>query len=107
MSKTAFTAEELSKIAQEFQYMALYKKRAEMKEIDARLKKDLLISVNEALKNATKKINEMQEETQIDGWTKATFVEFLENTLIPDLHESGNDATTEDLETAVKFIKGE
>lgn len=33
------------------------------------------------------------------------FVDFLENTLIPDLYESGRDATAEDFETAVKFIK--
>lgn len=41
----------------------------------------------------------MSEQTD-----KYEFVEFLENTLIPDLKESGMDATAEDFETAVSFI---
>lgn len=33
------------------------------------------------------------------------FVSFLEGTLIPDLKESGTEATAEDFEKAVRFIK--
>ena len=40
-------------------------------------------------------------------WTRGNFIEFLENTLIPDLKESGRHATAEDFETAVFFMKGE
>tara|TARA_R100000700_G_scaffold17252_1_gene23831 strand:- start:4438 stop:4575 length:138 start_codon:yes stop_codon:yes gene_type:complete len=37
---------------------------------------------------------------------KADFVEYLETNLIPDLKESGLEATAEDFETAVYYIKG-
>jgi hypothetical protein len=41
------------------------------------------------------------------GWdSKQDFVEYLTDTLIPDLKESGMDATAEDFETAVHFMKG-
>lgn len=40
-------------------------------------------------------------------WTRGDFIEFLEETLIPDLKESGRHATAEDFETAVFFMKGE
>lgn len=33
------------------------------------------------------------------------FVDYLTDTLIPDLKESGRDATAEDFETAVEIIK--
>ena len=47
-----------------------------------------------------------KQEAEYDGWTRNEFIDFLENTLIPDLYDSGNDATAEDFETALKFIKG-
>ena len=37
--------------------------------------------------------------------TKTQFIHFLEETLIPDLKESGMDFTAEDFETAVYFMK--
>tara|TARA_B100000131_G_C17634774_1_gene417502 strand:+ start:144 stop:359 length:216 start_codon:yes stop_codon:yes gene_type:complete len=40
-------------------------------------------------------------------WEREEFIWFLENTLIPDLKESGRHATAEDFETAVFFMKGE
>ena len=42
---------------------------------------------------------------QPDWESKAEFIEFLEVTLIPDLKESGMDATAEDFETAVYYMK--
>ena len=41
-----------------------------------------------------------------DWENKADFVEYLEVTLIPDLKESGLEATAEDFETAVYYMKG-
>jgi len=46
-----------------------------------------------------------EQEPIVNGFTKDKFVGYLENTLIPDLKESGMDATAEDFETAVKFIR--
>ena len=43
-------------------------------------------------------------ETETRTWTKADFMWFLQNTLIPDLHRSGSHATAEDFETAVYFM---
>jgi len=40
-------------------------------------------------------------------WTRADFIWFLENTLIPDLKESGRHSTAEDFETAVYFMTGQ
>ena len=40
-------------------------------------------------------------------WRREEFIEFLEETLIPDLKESGKIATAEDFETAVFFMKGQ
>ena len=37
--------------------------------------------------------------------TKEQFICFLEETLIPDLKESGMDFTAEDFETAVYFMR--
>lgn len=45
--------------------------------------------------------------TETKTWKRYEFIEFLENTLIPDLHDSGMHATAEDFETAVYFMKGE
>lgn len=42
----------------------------------------------------------------VNGYTAAQFVDYLENTLIPDLKESGLEATAWDFETAVEFIRG-
>ena len=43
----------------------------------------------------------------VTGWdSKEEFIEYLTYTLIPDLKDSGLDATAEDFETAVHFIKG-
>ena len=43
----------------------------------------------------------------ITGWdSKLEFVEYLTYTLIPDLKESGMDATAEDFEMAVYYMKG-
>jgi len=39
-------------------------------------------------------------------WTRYEFIEFLEETLIPDLKESGYIYTAEDFETAVYFMRG-
>lgn len=38
--------------------------------------------------------------------TKADFVAYLQETLIPDLRESGKDATADDFETLILFING-
>lgn len=45
-------------------------------------------------------------KAQIDGWeSPEAFCAWLEETLIPDLKESGHDATAQDFETAVAFIR--
>lgn len=36
--------------------------------------------------------------------TRAEFCDYLRNTLIPDLRESGSEATADDFETALGFI---
>ena len=38
--------------------------------------------------------------------SKERFIEYLEATLIPDFIESGFEATAEDFETAVYYLKG-
>ena len=38
--------------------------------------------------------------------SKKVFIRFLEDTLIPDLKESGMEFTAEDFETAVYYMKG-
>ena len=42
--------------------------------------------------------------SEIYTWTREEFIRFLENTLIPDLKESGRHSTAEDFETAVFFM---
>lgn len=42
----------------------------------------------------------------VNDWTAEKFCSYLEETLIPDLKESGLDATAQDFETAVEFIRG-
>lgn len=37
-------------------------------------------------------------------WNRQEFVDFLENTLIPDLKDSGHVETAKDFETAIEFI---
>jgi hypothetical protein len=37
--------------------------------------------------------------------TVEEFITYLENTLIPDLYESGRDATAEDFETCIKHMR--
>ena len=46
-------------------------------------------------------------DVEMKTWTRADFIWFLENTLIPDLKESGLHSTAEDFETAVYFMTGE
>ena len=43
---------------------------------------------------------------QVNGYTKESFLAFLNDTLIPDLIESGMESTAEDFQTAVLFIEG-
>jgi hypothetical protein len=40
-----------------------------------------------------------------DGWTKEKFINYLSGQLIPDLQDAGMEATAEDFETAVKFLR--
>lgn len=42
----------------------------------------------------------------IATYTKDQFLNYLNFTLIPDLRESGNNATASDLEAATHFING-
>ena len=42
---------------------------------------------------------------QINGFTKERFEAYLAETLIPDLKEAGMEATAEDFETALGFLK--
>ena len=46
-------------------------------------------------------------DVEMKTWTRADFIWFLENTLIPDLKESGRHSTAEDFETAVYFMTGQ
>lgn len=39
-----------------------------------------------------------------DDWTRETFLDYLEESLIPDLIESGSEATAQDFRTAIKFL---
>jgi hypothetical protein len=56
--------------------------------------------------NALAHLNERVPKTRkVNGWDKADFIYYLENRLIPDLKESGRDATAEDFETAVAFMR--
>jgi hypothetical protein len=45
------------------------------------------------------------EDYSPSRWTAPGFINYLENTLIPDLKESGSEYTAEDFETAVYFMK--
>lgn len=45
-----------------------------------------------------------REAEDVDEWKRESFVEYLRETLIPDLRESGFDATADDFETACRFI---
>lgn len=42
---------------------------------------------------------------KINGFTKDSFISYLTKTLIPDLKDSGRDATAEDFETAIAFME--
>jgi hypothetical protein len=42
---------------------------------------------------------------EVNGWTKERFTEYLRETLIPDLEESGSEATAEDFRTALGFLE--
>lgn len=45
-------------------------------------------------------------KAQIDGWeSQEQFTAYLEGVLVPDLKESGYEATAEDFETALQFIR--
>ena len=45
-------------------------------------------------------------DVEMKTGTRADFIWFLENTLIPDLKERGRHSTAEDFETAVYFMTG-
>ena len=49
---------------------------------------------------------ELEDDAEEDWSSKEEFIEYLENTLIPDLQDSGSMATAEDFATAVRFMKG-
>lgn len=38
-------------------------------------------------------------------WTREEFIDYLRETLIPDLRESGRDCTADDFETAIEFME--
>lgn len=38
-------------------------------------------------------------------WTREEFIAYLRETLIPDLRESGRDATADDFQTAIEFME--
>tara|TARA_R110000824_G_scaffold41862_1_gene124081 strand:+ start:801 stop:965 length:165 start_codon:yes stop_codon:yes gene_type:complete len=40
-----------------------------------------------------------------NDWTKKDFIDFLQDTLIPDLRDSGLDATADDFDTAIFFMR--
>ncbi len=42
----------------------------------------------------------------IHSWTREEFIEYLTETLVPDLKESGRTCTAQDFETAIKFMEG-
>jgi hypothetical protein len=48
---------------------------------------------------------ERNKQSKHWGWKRAQFINFLENTLIPDLKTSGNNATAKDFETCVKYMR--
>jgi len=60
-----------------------------------------------ALRRASSVIKEAQKITAAGGkWdSKEDFIAFLEETLIPDLKESGNEFTAEDFESLVEMLK--
>lgn len=61
--------------------------------------------LSEAVFNLTQKvITHTYENGSQDVWTKLNFIEYLQETLIPDLRESGKDATADDFETCIKFM---
>ena len=41
-----------------------------------------------------------------NGWTKKDFIDFLQSTLIPDLIDSGLEATADNFDTAIFFMEG-
>lgn len=47
---------------------------------------------------------EVKTEDNPVPWRKGRFIEYLEQTLIPDLRDSGRDATADDFETCIKFM---
>lgn len=50
-------------------------------------------------------LQEHRIEVKIGGYTKDEFIHCLENTLIPDLKESGMECTAQDFETAIQFLR--
>lgn len=46
-----------------------------------------------------------KRERVVDGYTKAQFIEFLTETLIPDLERDGYESTAQDFRTAVEFLR--
>lgn len=45
--------------------------------------------------------------TDIGDWTREEFIHYLENTLIPDLKESGSEGHVHDYELAIRFMRNE
>ena len=45
------------------------------------------------------------EQQIINGYTRAEFIHYLKDTLIPDLKEAGSVCTAQDFETAVEFMQ--
>lgn len=41
------------------------------------------------------------------NWERSNFVSYLQRTLIPDLRESGRDATADDFQTCVDYLTAE
>ena len=41
---------------------------------------------------------------EIDTTERERFLDYLQNTLIPDLRESGSDATADDFETCIRYM---
>lgn len=51
------------------------------------------------------KLGGLEKEPRFNDYTKSEFIEFLEETLIPDLKDSGYESIPTDFETAVSFLK--
>lgn len=81
-----------------------HNRRAEIEELEKMWKASGAKTTDEAKAPKKKKVKEKRTD-ESNFKTKQEFIDYLEDTLIPDLRGSGSDATADDFEEAIMWMK--